>query len=61
LIEPHYYADRPGKMGRKAKPIAPMLRVYLLQIWFNLLDEGVEDTIYDSPAREKPVELTPLS
>ena len=50
LIEPHYYADRPGKRGRKAKPIATMLRMYLLQVWFNLSDEGVEDAIYDSYA-----------
>jgi IS5 family transposase len=21
LIEPHYYSDRPGKKGRKAKPV----------------------------------------
>lgn len=27
-----------------------MLRMYLLQCWFNLSDEGVEDAIYDSYA-----------
>jgi IS5 family transposase len=53
LIEPHYYADRPGKTGRKAKPVATMLRMYLLQIWFNLSDEGVEDAIYDSYAMRR--------
>ena len=26
LIEPYYYLDRPGKTGRKAKPLAMMLR-----------------------------------
>ena len=30
-----------------------MLRMYLLQNWFNLLDEGVEDAIYDSYAFSK--------
>lgn len=30
-----------------------MLRMYLLQIWFNLSDEGVEDAIYDSYAFRK--------
>lgn len=50
VIEPHYYADAPGKRGRKAKPIETMLRMYLLQIWFSLSDEGVEDAIYDSYA-----------
>ena len=57
LIEPHYYADRPGKRGRKAKPIATMLRMYLLQVWFNLSDEGVEDAIYDSYAMRKFMRL----
>ena len=50
VIEPHYYADGPGKKGRKAKPIETMLRMYLLQVWFSLSDEGVEDAIYDSYA-----------
>lgn len=50
IIEPHYYVDGPGKRGRKAKPIETMLRMYLLQVWFNLSDEGVEDAIYDSYA-----------
>ena len=53
LIEPHYYADTPGKRGRKAKPIETMLRMYLLQGWFSLSDEGVEDAIYDSYAMRK--------
>ena len=30
-----------------------MLRMYLLQAWFNLSDEGVEDAIYDSYAMRK--------
>ena len=30
-----------------------MLRMYLLQIWFTLSDEGVEDAIYDSYAMRK--------
>lgn len=57
LIEPHYYSDRPGKTGRKAKPIATMLRMYLLQVLFNLSDEGVEDAIYDSYAMRKFMRL----
>ena len=50
VIEPHYYVDRPGKRGRKAVPIETMLRMYLLQVWFSLSDEGVEEAIYDSYA-----------
>jgi transposase, IS5 family len=53
LIEPHYYADRPGKRGRKAKPVETMLRMYLLQVWFSLSDEGVEDAVYDSYAMRR--------
>jgi IS5 family transposase len=53
LIEPYYYAAGPGKRGRRAKPIATMLRMYLLQVWFSLSDEGVEEAIYDSYAMRR--------
>jgi IS5 family transposase len=53
VIEPHYYSDGPGKRGRKAKPVETMLRMYLLQVWFSLSDEGVEDAIYDSYAMRR--------
>ena len=53
VIEPHYYADGPGKRGRKAKSVETMLRMYLLQVWFSLSDEGVEDAIYDSYAMRR--------
>ena len=33
--------------------IETMTRMYLLQMWFNLSDEGVEDAIYDSYAMRK--------
>ncbi len=42
VIEPHYYD---GKKGRKPKPLETMLRMYLLQAWFSLSDEGIEDAI----------------
>lgn len=57
VIEPYYYADRRGKRGRKAKPIETMLRMYLLQAWFSLSDEGVEDAIYDSYAMRRFMRL----
>jgi IS5 family transposase len=50
LIEPFYYN---GKKGRKPKPLATMLRMYLLQAWFSSSDEGVEDAVYDSYAMRK--------
>jgi transposase, IS5 family len=53
LIEPHYYSSENGKKGRKAKPIETMLRMYLLQVWFSLSDEGVEEAIYDSYAMRR--------
>ena len=53
VIEPFYYCDRPGKKGRKAKPVETMLRMYLLQVWFSLSDEGVEDAVYDSYAMRR--------
>ncbi len=45
LIEPHYYNK---SRGRRPVPIETMLRMYLLQVWFHLSDEGVEDQINDS-------------
>jgi transposase, IS5 family len=50
LIEPFYYS---GRKGRRPKPIETMLRMYLLQVWFSLSDEGVEEAIYDSYAMRK--------
>ena len=42
-----------GKRGRPPKGIEIMLRMYLLQYWFNLSDKGVEDAIFDSYAFRK--------
>lgn len=53
LVKPFYFQDGPGKKGRKAKPVETMLRMYLLQVWFSLSDEGVEDAIYDSYAMRR--------
>ena len=49
-IQPHYPA---GKRGRPPRGIEVMLRMYLLQIWFNLSDAGLEDAIYDSYAFQR--------
>ncbi len=47
LIEPHY-----PKAGNGRPPIGleRMLRLHLLQHWFNLSDPGLEDALYDSNA-----------
>ena len=50
LIKPHYFSS---KRGRPPKGVEKMLRMYLLQCWFTLSDEGVEDSINDSYAFRK--------
>ena len=45
LIQPYYYDN---KVGRRARGVELMLRMFLLQSWYNLSDEGIEDAIYDS-------------
>lgn len=54
LIEPHYYSN---KRGRRAVGLETMLRMYLLQVWFHLSDEGVEDQINDSFAMRQFMRL----
>src|SRR5437867_1164912 len=44
LIEPHY--PKAGS-GRPPLPLERMLRVYLMQQWFNLSDPQAEDALYD--------------
>ena len=50
LIQPYYYNN---KRGRRPIDIEIMLRMYLMQNWFNLSDEGMEEAIYDSYAMRK--------
>ena len=50
LIVPHYPSR---KRGRLPIEIETMLWMYLLQCWFSLSDEGVENAIYDSYAMRK--------
>lgn len=52
LIEPHYPT---GDRGRPPVGIERMLRIYFLQVWFNLPDPGVEDALYDGVATPGPV------
>lgn len=41
-VVPFYY---PGKRGRRPIGAEKMLRMYFLQLWFSLSDEGVEDAV----------------
>ena len=47
LIKDYYPS---GKRGRPPRGIETMLRMYLMQNWFNLSDAAIEDAIYDSYA-----------
>ena len=53
LVAPHWHPTRPGKRGRKAVPVETMLRVYLLQCWYNLSDVATEEAVYDSRAMSR--------
>jgi IS5 family transposase len=48
LVEPHY--PKSGRVGRQPVGVQRMLRMYFLQQWYSLSDEGLEDAIYDSQA-----------
>jgi IS5 family transposase len=48
VIEPLYPSA--GRVGRQPIGVPRMLRMYCLQQWFGLSDEGLEDAIYDSQA-----------
>ena len=54
IIRPYYPS---GKRGRPPKAIESMLRMYLMQNWFNLSDAGIEDAIYDSYAMRRFMHL----
>ena len=46
-IRPYYYKSR---RGRKPKDLEVMLRMYLMQTWYRLSAEGMEEAVYDSYA-----------
>lgn len=46
LIEPHYPKN---STGRRAYPLAVMLRIHFLQQWFNLSDPAMEEAMHDVP------------
>ena len=48
VIEPSYPTS--GRVGRQPMGVSKMLRMYLLQQWYSLSDEALEDAIYDSQA-----------
>src|SRR5690606_11467777 len=51
-IEPIYPKVSPAG-GRPPVPLERMLRIYFLQLWFNLSDPAVEEALYDSEAMRR--------
>src|SRR5271169_3204915 len=49
VVEP-FYAKGNDLGGRPPIPLERMLRIYFLQLWFNLSDPAVEEALYDSVA-----------
>lgn len=47
-IEPVYPKGGGAAGGRPAVPLERLLRIYFLQLWFNLSDPAVEEALYDS-------------
>ncbi len=47
LIRPFYYENYEGKKGRPPIALETILRMYLLQVWYTLADEAVEEEIYE--------------
>jgi len=47
VVEP-FYPKISEAGGRPPLPLERMLRVYFLQLWFNLSDPAVEEALYES-------------
>lgn len=53
-IKPYYYSKRRGRPPRDPET---MLRMYLLQVWYRLSDDALEDAVYDSYAMRRFMRL----
>jgi transposase, IS5 family len=56
LLEPHYPR---GENERPPVDLEIMLRIYLVQQWFNLSDPDVEEALYDSASLRQLVGRPP--
>jgi transposase, IS5 family len=52
-IEPIYPKGTSEAGGRPAVPLQRMLRIYFLQLWFNLSDPAVEEALYESASMRR--------
>ena len=49
IVKPYAPRETPGlEGGRPGHPVPVMLRIYFCQNWYQLSDDGIEDTLYDS-------------
>jgi IS5 family transposase len=58
VVLPHYPQNA---IGRQAKELRMMLKIYFLQQWFNLSDPGAEEAIYDRISFQKFLGIDLLS
>ena len=58
LIEP-YYPKTGTKGGRPPYPLATMLRIHLLQQWYDLSDPAMEDALIEVPTMRRFVGIVP--
>jgi IS5 family transposase len=52
LIEPHY-PKAGSKGGRPAYPLETMLRIHLMQQWYDLSDPAMEDALIEVPTMRR--------
>jgi IS5 family transposase len=57
IIEPYYPTS--GRVGRPPVGVERMLRMYLLQQWFGLADEALEDALHDSRSMSRFIGIDP--
>lgn len=57
LIAPVYHKSKDGA-GRQPYPIAPMLRIHLMQNWFGLSDPAMEEALYENMAIRRFAQLS---
>ncbi len=60
LIEPHY-PKTSSKGGRPPYPLATMLRIHLLQQWYDLSDPAMEDALIEVPTMRRFVGIDIIS
>ncbi|GAC1436195.1 MAG: hypothetical protein NVSMB6_32520 [Burkholderiaceae bacterium] len=58
LIVPVYPKGSKDGAGRPAYPIAPMLRIHLMQNWFGLSDPAMEEALYENMAIRRFAQLS---